>query len=255
MTDATTETDTMIAIDRTRDWNHLQAITFDVDATLYNYPRMMITRLHRWGWYLPWLYRLTRARQIIREEGGHPDFRKRQAEIISERSGIPFERCHRMVDRVLYNGWNIDFRSVRPYPGAHGFIRTAVENGLKIAVVTDYPPIKKLEYMGFMDLPWAAMVESEALGELKPSPVPFRAALEAMGLEDHPEQVLHIGDTYNYDVAGARNAGMRTAWLRRPWRFSRLPWGEEDREKRDSDIIFTGWSELRRELGPLCGWR
>ena len=116
------------------DWSELKAITFDVDANLYNYPRMMIPRLHRWGWYVIWLRTLTKARQKIRKEGRQTDFRKRQAEIISEINGKDFQTCYDMIEHILYNGWNVDFRTVKPYPGTKEFIRKAVANDVKIAV-------------------------------------------------------------------------------------------------------------------------
>ncbi|MBU0595274.1 HAD family hydrolase, partial [Candidatus Bipolaricaulota bacterium] len=31
-----------------------------------------------------------------------------------------------------------------------------------------------------------------------------------------PDQVLFVGDNYEFDVRGAHDAGMRTAWLRHP---------------------------------------
>lgn len=244
----------MISVNKP-DLSDLEAITFDVDANLYNYPRMMIPRLHRWGIYLPFLMQLTKARQLIRKEGQLEDFRKRQAEIISELSGKDFETSFKLVEKVLYNGWNVDFKTVKPYPGTKEFIQKTVENGIKIAVVTDYPPYKKLEYMGFMDYPWAAIIEAEEVGELKPSKTPFIAALKALDLEDAPERVMHIGDSYNYDVKGAKAVGMKTAWLRRKWRFSKMPWGEEDKNPITPDIIFKHWPELTEQMTEICGWK
>ena len=66
---------------------------------------------------------------------------------------------------------------------------------------------------------------------------------------------MHIGDSYNYDVKGASRVGMKTAWLRRKWRFSKMPWGEEDLDKITPDVIFKDWDELGREMERLCGWK
>ncbi len=247
--------DTMIYVDENADLSDLEAITFDVDANLYNYPRMMVPRLHRWGWYVLFLVKLTKARQMIRKEGRQEDFRKRQAEIISDISGMDFEQAYRKAEKVLYNGWNVDFKGVKPYPGSREFVQKAVDNGMKIAIVTDYPPIKKLEYMGFMDFPWEIIVEAEDLGSLKPSSLPFEAALKGLGLEDTPEKVMHIGDSYNYDVLGAKKVGMKTAWLRRAWRFSRMPMGDEKSHPDKPEIVFKNWIELEEEMGSFCGWK
>ncbi len=238
-----------------KDWSELEAITFDVDANLYNYPRMMIPRLHRWGIYLPWLIRLTKTRQLIRKEGHHTEFRKRQAQIMSETYGKDFETCRKMIDKVLYDGWNEDFHGVKPYKGTKEFIQMALDNNIKIAVVTDYPPHGKLECMGFMGFPWTAIIEAEEVGELKPAELPYRIALKELGLQDAPERVMHIGDSYNYDVKGAHAVGMKTAWLCRKWRFSKMPWGEEDTKKISPDIVFKSWPHLIDEMKELCGWK
>ena len=41
----------------------------------------------------------------------------------------------------------------------------------------------------------------------------FRALCQRLGCE--PAQVLYVGDSLPTDVRGARNAGLRTAWVRR----------------------------------------
>lgn len=233
----------------------IEAITFDVDATLYNYPMMMFPRLHRWGRHVRLLKQLTKARQRIRREGRQEDLRRRQAEIVAELSGKGVEETYAKIERVLYNGWNVDFRTVRPYKGTHEFIRQVLANDVRIAIITDYPPQKKLEYMGFMAYPWVTIEECERLGMLKPAPEVFMAALDALGLREHPERVIHIGDHYNYDVKGAKAVGMRAAWLRRKWRFTAMPWGEEDKAHDVvPDIVFKDWRDLSRVFVDRCGW-
>lgn len=55
-------------------------------------------------------------------------------------------------------------------------------------------------------------------GVAKPDPRIFLAAAERLGVA--PGQILHVGDDPLLDVVGARDAGLRTAWInreRRPW--------------------------------------
>lgn len=47
----------------------------------------------------------------------------------------------------------------------------------------------------------------------KPSPVMFNLAAEKLGMA--PKRILHVGDSLELDVEGAKAAGMQTAWLRR----------------------------------------
>ncbi|OGD52741.1 hypothetical protein A3K81_05390 [Candidatus Bathyarchaeota archaeon RBG_13_60_20] len=55
-------------------------------------------------------------------------------------------------------------------------------------------------------------VFSDEVGYCKPNEVVFRLALETLGVE--PGEALHVGDLLKNDVAGAKRAGMHTAWLK-----------------------------------------
>ena len=61
-------------------------------------------------------------------------------------------------------------------------------------------------------------VSAREVGVPKPDPAIFRAAVERLGAAPH--EVLHVGDDPALDVAGARAAGLRVAWINRrgePW--------------------------------------
>jgi len=56
-------------------------------------------------------------------------------------------------------------------------------------------------------------VVSAHVGTEKPEAAIFRHALDLCGLS--PGRVLHVGDSYEEDVRGARRAGLQAVWLRR----------------------------------------
>ncbi|HEY0180634.1 MAG TPA: HAD family hydrolase [Dokdonella sp.] len=60
---------------------------------------------------------------------------------------------------------------------------------------------------------FAHCVSAREIGVAKPAPEIFHAACARLGVA--PEHVLHVGDDPRLDVAGARAAGLRTAWLNR----------------------------------------
>ncbi len=67
-------------------------------------------------------------------------------------------------------------------------------------------------------------VSAREFGLGKPAPQIFLAACTRLGLS--PRQVLHVGDDPHLDVAGARSAGLRSAWLNRTgaaWKQPKLP--------------------------------
>lgn len=53
-------------------------------------------------------------------------------------------------------------------------------------------------------------------GAAKPDPGIFHAACARLGVS--PQQVLHVGDDVEMDVAGAARAGLRTCWINREGR-------------------------------------
>ena len=72
-------------------------------------------------------------------------------------------------------------------------------------------------------------------GWLKPDPKIFHHTLAELGVP--PEHALHIGDTEDMDIAGAKAAGMYSA------RY--LPEGDNDGAiTSQADLLFFDWSEL-----------
>ena len=64
----------------------------------------------------------------------------------------------------------------------------------------------------------------------KPDARIFQAAVEQLGVA--PENILHVGDDPDLDVCGARDAGLRTAWINREHR----PWPAELGAPPDLDL-------------------
>ncbi len=52
---------------------------------------------------------------------------------------------------------------------------------------------------------------SRDIGIRKPNPEIFRFTLHNLGVESH--EAIHVGDSLEYDVQGAKNAGMKTIWI------------------------------------------
>jgi putative hydrolase of the HAD superfamily len=76
-------------------------------------------------------------------------------------------------------------------------------------------------------------------GVAKPDPRIFLAAAERLGVL--PEQILHVGDDPAMDMAGARDAGLRTAWINR----DSQPWPDELGTPPELDL---------RDMTALADW-
>lgn len=70
----------------------------------------------------------------------------------------------------------------------------------------------KLETVGMADAFAAAVYCDPGAGvDPKPDPTPVRMAVDRLGVE--PDDALLVGDDLGVDVAGAHNAGVRSAWV------------------------------------------
>lgn len=87
------------------------------------------------------------------------------------------------------------------------------------------------------------VVTARAVGAAKPDPRIFRATVDALGLEPH--EVLHVGDEPRDDVAGAREAGLPSAWMDR---FGRA-WPEGETP---ATLTIRNLGELADELERLA---
>ena len=85
-------------------------------------------------------------------------------------------------------------------------------------------------------------IYSADLGIRKPDPDIFAAGLTALG-ELPAEEVLYVGDKLDTDVAGARQAGWRTAWLLPPGKPAPPP-----TEAIQPDIMLAALRDLPAQL-------
>ena len=97
-------------------------------------------------------------------------------------------------------GWRI-------YPEVPETLAALRRRELRLAVVSNWDPGLEhlLERMG-LRAAFRVVVGSADVGVAKPDPRIFRLATDALGVA--PEQTLHVGDLYDYDIVGARAAGL-----------------------------------------------
>ncbi len=105
--------------------------------------------------------------------------------------------------------------ALEPYDGAREAIALAARHGL-VGLVTDgWPAVQrdKIRALGLGDA-FDVIVASDELGRehRKPDPLPFRVALEALGVPAY--DAVFVGDRPAKDVAGAHAAGLRAARVR-----------------------------------------
>ncbi|MBC7257011.1 MAG: HAD family hydrolase [Chloroflexi bacterium] len=101
-------------------------------------------------------------------------------------------------------------------PGALDVLRAVRRRGLAVGLICDtvLSPGRVIReflwQLGARPLfDWLTF--SNEIGATKHTPQPFRYTLRALGVA--PEQALHVGDTPEADIVGARAVGMHTALL------------------------------------------
>ncbi len=132
-----------------------------------------------------------------RDEASLADLRERCAAIVSEKLGMEVT-ADELVEAIRFDA----------YPDAVPALRELRERGLSLVAVSNWdcslPAV--LERCGLGGLLDGA-VSSAVAGARKPDPAIFEPALELAGCG--PEEALHVGDTAEEDVEGARAAGIR----------------------------------------------
>lgn len=103
----------------------------------------------------------------------------------------------------------------KPIPGMVDLTRELAGRGVRIGILSNSEGrlAELLAEIGLADV-FAAIVDSGRIGLEKPDPRIFAHAKVALGVDpDHP--AIHVGDSWDADIAGARGAGWRAVWYGR----------------------------------------
>jgi len=218
----------------------IEGIAFDLDGTLYpNYRlniRLIPFILKEWRLLLAF----GNARKIIRTEQEKTssvsvNFYEYQAEIVAKLLAVKPEPMKKKIETLIYNGWGPLFKKIKLYNNVVETLTNLRKSGYKLALLSDFPPEKKLEYLGISGF-WDAVLCSERCGAIKPHLLSFTELITAMALPC--EKILYVGNSRSYDVAGAKRAGMKTAWIKSvffPGRGLKKP---------KPDFVFSNYRQL-----------
>ncbi len=192
----------------------IRAVAFDVDGTLYPNAAMYL----RSAPFVLLRLRLMRAfaavRREIRKRRPIDDLRTMEAQMLAERLGVSEREARERIDKEIYGLWEQVLDGVSPYPYVKDCIQGIKDAGLPIAVTSDFPVGRKLARLGLDGL-FDCQMWTEEAGYLKPHPESFHMIAECLGVP--PEQILYVGNSYEYDVVGAKKAGLYAAHrVRRP---------------------------------------
>ena len=106
-------------------------------------------------------------------------------------------------------------------------------------MLSDFPPEQKGRVWGIRSL-CDVCIGSEESGALKPSKYPFGILARKLGVKE--SEILYVGNSIKYDVRGANNAGLKSAYLQKGFRaLFNIP-------LKEADISFKSYKQLRKIL-------
>ena len=122
------------------------------------------------------------------------------------------------------------------YPDVEPALDGLKKDGYALGLVSNAPAettetVKTLGLSKYLD----SVVISGVVGYSKPNPEIFRIAMKELAVA--PEEAVHVGDLYEADVLGARNAGIKGLLIDR----------DSDRRNLDCPVL-KSLSEVRRYL-------
>ncbi|MCK4549812.1 MAG: HAD-IA family hydrolase [Candidatus Krumholzibacteria bacterium] len=194
----------------------IKLIIFDLDNTLTDFMRMKDESI------------IAAVRSMIDAGLDFPEEKiKKEIYRIYDEEGIEYQKVFNkllvdLIDHVDYRilaAGIVGYRKAREaalvlYPHVNRTLLTLLKKGLRLAVISDAPRQEawmRLCYLGLHHM-FDTVIAFEDTGERKPSPVPFRLALERIGIE--PTEALMVGDWPERDIAGAGELGIHTVFAR-----------------------------------------
>jgi HAD superfamily hydrolase (TIGR01509 family) len=137
-----------------------------------------------------------------------------------------------------------------PVPGVDAMLARLAGSGRRLAILSNWPlaaTVDRYAEARGWSASLRAIVISQRVGVIKPHPAIYAAARSALG-EPHPASILHVGDDWAADVAGATAAGWRTALVTARPSDTPLPTSERD-PSGEVDLVIDRVTDLEAHLG------
>ncbi len=186
----------------------MKAIGFDIDGTLYPEYRIRWRALSYFLRHIRLLVAFARTRKRMRsgQVSETYDVDGIEIAVLAKELGCGIEKARKLRDRLIYRGWEKYFQGMKLYPGVSSSLRKLKNAGLKLAVLSDFPVGRKLEYLGLEGI-FDVVLGFPESGQLKPHREPFVRMANRLNVD--PCNMMYVGNKLAYDVWGSENAGMR----------------------------------------------
>ena len=201
-----------------------KGVLFDLDGTLYNdlLAKLLLMGLNPRFFYVAKV--LGEARDHVREQEPRPheSLYPYIDDVVANRLKVKVQDAVSMRHRLQQHVMPSMIKKVGCYQRLPQFLDAITTSGMKIGVLSDDRPNEKLNALGLASYPWEIVQDLNNIGCLKPQPLGFKEACEAMNLKE--SSVLFVGDKDKLDGRGAESAGMDVMIKRKGrWAQSKYP--------------------------------
>ena len=188
----------------------IKAVAFDIDGTLYPDWRLFVRLVGYFFKNMKFFLAYNKVRNTLHRTAILPDFFEFQARLLAHELKISVEEAHSKIDTIVYDGLKPFFTKVKPFKYIEECLQDMKAQGLKLAILSDFPPEQKGDLWGFLPY-FDVVLGSEACGALKPSVYTFGMLAKELGFEAH--EILYVGNSIRSDIKGANAAGMKSAYI------------------------------------------
>jgi putative hydrolase of the HAD superfamily len=192
----------------------IKAVLFDIDGTLYansQVYRRSFGLFAKYGWI--WL-KFAKVRHALhlypeRVDQSGMSFVDYQANEVALAFGGKYTMPHiRQVLQQFITDMEQMFDDIPAISHVKELLDLCKAQGLPLGVLSDFPLGHKVDQLGLGGY-WQVAVSTQDCGTLKPDRRSFLYCANQFGLE--PQDILYVGNSYKYDVIGAKGAGMQAA--------------------------------------------
>ena len=197
----------------------IKAVAFDLDGTLYPNYRLyyrLFPQVFLHPFFSKAFMKVRRQLHCSVKPGemAAPDrsFYEKQLSLLASMIKKDRESTRQKLDRLIYGNLEKHFSRIKLFPGVKETLAAFRSAELRLAVLSDFPPMQKIELLGLSSF-FDCTLSTEETGYLKPSGIPFAALADALKLK--PENILYVGNSPRFDAEGAVSSGMKAALIRR----------------------------------------
>ncbi len=195
-------------------FKHYEAVSFDMDGTLYALDHFKVNLALRRPLDVKWWLAMEKARKALRAQRVQDDdIGLRVQKDMAKALGKPLNKVTQRVAHMIDHDWPAILSHMTPFRRIRPLLGALVAAQIPMIINSDYPGARKAKALGLDGYPWHAIIDATAHGGLKPRPEAFLAAARALNLP--PAKILHIGDSPHLDVEGANGVGMGTVLVGR----------------------------------------